>query len=209
MSEKTFKTIEDVEQLILWMQSPPDHKPVIAFDAAPYLERLQRADNWLRTHMSTRKVWPMMLAHYQSKGDGYSERTARRDVEDAQKLFASLESHQALYWTFRYIDLLSEKAVGAASAGKLTEFARLSKEVREWFRYAEEIGVKDISKLFDEVPRLLMFAPEETGVEPNPNALEEAQLWLEQRKQRDKAKHLRPVTDATFTEDQPPTDEPG
>jgi hypothetical protein len=206
MSERKIHTIEDVEQLMLWMQCPPNQKPVITFDAEQYLERLQRADVWLRTHMSTRKVWPMMLAHYQSKGIAYSERTARRDVTDAQRLFSSLDGHTAKYWTSLMLDVLQEKLVSAHIGGKLTELARLSKEIREWLRYADEQGVRDTSKLLDEVPRVLLFDPSETGVEPVPNALELAQEYLEARKVRLKAKNAVPVTDAHYTE-VPPADE--
>lgn len=204
MIEKKLNTVEDVEQLILWMQAPPDHKPIITFEAEPYLERLQRADMWLRTHMSTRKVWPMMLAHYKSRGDHYSERTARRDVTDAQRLFASLDGHTAKYWSGLMLDVLQEKLVSASIGGKLADLARISKEIREWLKYAEEQGVKDTSKLLDAVPRLLLFDPAETGVEPDPLALEKAQQYLLDRKERLKNKNHRTVVDANYTEEPTP-----
>jgi len=171
MIERQAHNVEDVEMLILWMQAPPDRKPVVHFDANHYLERLQLADQWLRTHMSKRKVWPMLLQHFKTKGIPYSELTARRDVDEAQRLFESLDTHQQKYWTGLMLDVLGESLMSAKLAHKYGEVARIAKVIHDYLAMAERMGVKEANELRREIPRMIQIGhfPEELGVPYDPD----------------------------------------
>lgn len=192
--------------MILWLQSPPDNKPVLPFDAAAYLERLELANKWLREHMSVSKVWPMMLEHFRRQGK-YSEATARRDVQDAQRLLGPLDNHNTKYWCNRMLDCLREDYVAARLTKKFGEAARLAREIREYMAFQEELAAEHRKHLLEEVPRLIVFDPEVAGFERDPQARAKAEHWIEtQKKQRQLASAQ--ITDADVV-DSPDASDPG
>ena len=186
MIERHLNSVEDVTLLIQWMQAPPDRKPVVPFDANHYLERLQLADQWLRTHTSKRKVWPMLFAHFKTKGIQYSEITARRDCDDAQRLFESLDSHQMKWWTGHMLDVLGESLMSAKIAHKYSEVARIAKAIYDYLVLAERLGIKDNEDLRREIPRLIEIGdhPEVLGIEYDPNIREKAEALIAEMRKR-------------------------
>jgi len=197
--EKQFKTVEDVELLILWMQAPPDAKPVVPFDAGAYLERLQLAVRWLYEHMSVRRVWPMMYEHFKHLGLKYSQSTARRDVADAQRLFCTDGSHDPKFWTDLMIDALSESFKSAQRAHKYGEAARLAKALLDWINMGIRLGAIDGER--PEPPKQVV-AVLQPGKDFTLEAdtINQVQYWIEQREAKAKAAR-RPATDAEYTED--------
>lgn len=172
MIEKHLHDPEDVEELIGWMQDPPNRKRTLKFDAPVYLARLQLTDTWLRSYMSKGKVVRMLLAHHKALGLPYSESTALRDVNAAQRVFETLSSHKRKYWTDIMLDLLAEQMDSAKRAHKHDAVARLSGRFLEWIKYADECELQDrsVTKL---IPVVGDYAPQLAGIDRNPNALEE------------------------------------
>lgn len=198
--EELFRSPEDVELLIQWMQAPPNAKPVVPFDAEDYLERLQLALRWLYEHMSVRKVWRMMFEHYRVQGRKYSESTARRDVSAAQRLFRTDDSHEPAFWSSMMIDALGEQFMSARRAHKYAEAVRLAKELRDWIRLAMELGMmKDVP---DKPPTLLIAVatPAEAGLRDDPEMMLRVEEFLKRRAEQKKVAQAA-FTDATYSED--------
>lgn len=183
MIERHLHTVEDVRLLIQWMQAPPGKKPIVPFDANSYLERLRLADRWLRTHLSKSKVWPMLLVHFKELGVEYSESTARRDCDEAQRLFETLDSNQQRWWVGMMLDVLGESLVSAKNAHKYSEVTRITREIREYLIMGERLGLKAPEDLDKPVPRRILQDPSEAGVDHNPNIREEARQLIEHIKQ--------------------------
>jgi len=204
--EDHFKSVEDVELLIRWMQAPPNAKPIVPFDPVDYLERLQLALRWLHEHMSVRKVWRMMFEHFRAAGRKYSEATARRDVKAAQRLFGTQDSHDPQFWTGLMVDALSESFLSAKRAHKYGESARLAKVLKEWIILGNDLGV--INPEEDQPPALLIAVatPSEAGMTESPDLMLQVEDFLRRRAAKKLIGRQR-VTDVEFTEDggQPPT----
>lgn len=198
MNRKTIRDKEDVQVLIQWMAAPLDNKPPVDFDAGHFLERLEIADLWMRTHMSIRKVVPMLVHHWTTKGLEYSQRTARRDCEDAQELFPRVRGHKLKYWTDAMLDSLGEDYVACRLAGKYKEAKGVADVILKYLLLAERAGIQDSKSLLAEVPRQILFAPEEMGYERNPNARAEAEQWIEMRK-AEKLQGRLPIGTVTIT----------
>lgn len=206
MIEKHLKSVEDVEQLILWMQAPVGNKPVITFDAEQYLERLQLANTWLSQHLSPKKVRPMLVAHYRKQGIRYGEATARRDVDDAMHLFDPLSAHTGRWWVGTMIDLLGESFLSSKLAHKYNESARIAKVLLEYLKIGESYVQLDLARDVERLNIIQAFSLEEAGIKEDPNAEARLEQWVKARKAKREMKPM-PFTDASV-ESEPPKDGP-
>lgn len=195
------KSKKEREKIIDWLQTKPAKNTDLPQDLQDQYERWTRADRWMHDYMSVDIVWPMLANHY-----GYSEATARRDIQEAQKRFGELESHPKQYYAKKMIDKVGESITEAFKDRKWREVAALSKEMRDWLGFAENAGVKDPKLLLNEVPRTILFSPALLGHERNPNILEEVRAIIEE-------KTGKPFTMPDFPETEyqvlPPDEDPG
>lgn len=152
------ENLEDVDTVIAWMQHPPP-KPALDEELARSLERWRQADAWMREYMSVKTVWPMLVAKY-----GYSESTARRDIEACQRLFGEFKVHKKAYYAGLMLDTLCESYIKAQHDRKWGECARLAKVILEYLGLVDEASITDPKDLLKPVPRTLLFAPEQLGI---------------------------------------------
>lgn len=202
--ERHFRTVEDVELLERWMKTHPSKRPKeMPDELASYLERLQLANTWLLTHGSKRKVWPMLLAHYKRKGIPYSESTARRDVDAAQRLFSTISRFQARWTTEMMIDNLLERMDSCARNDKDKEYAALAAVLDRYLDRADRYAKEDEQAMKQPIPVLAVFDPQEAGIKPDPHIRDKIAQWKAKR-QAMEAQRLggAGISDATFTEEQ-------
>lgn len=154
--------------------APPEVGPLD--EQALRFERQVRADLWLQEYMDEDEVARMLANKY-----GYSLATARRDIKAAQELIGSLETHPRKYFAKLMINKIGKAVVMAIDDRKFRDLAALSKEYREWLMLADAFAEQERQHLSLPVPRTIAFAPEQLGVERNPNILQEAQEIIEQK----------------------------
>lgn len=199
MIERQFQTKQDIELLELWMSAPPWDKPTLPFDGEEYLRDLQFAYKLLLDHGgSARRVWPMLIAHHKAQGRTYSEATARRRVEEAKRVFLTINSHTTRFTAELMLNSCQEEADSAKRAGKFTEFARLSKEVREWVHVIDNYIREDAERITQPIAIEQVFDPALAGITPDPNIREKVAEYLRKRQEQ---RGLPPIADAEFTED--------
>lgn len=199
--EKHFNTPDEVEQLIRWMQAPDHQKPDIPAETVAWLPRLQQALRWLTEHGSERKVVWMMYEHYRNAEIGikYSISTARRDVHAAQRVFHSKDSHNPAFWTGLMLDSLMEAAMSAKRAHKTADYARLSKEIREWLELGVRLNAIDTEPA-RKITRLISApSPEEAGFREDVLITERVATLLAQQRAR-KGTMFIDATDASVDE---------
>lgn len=165
-------TIEDVRTALAFYQMKGE-KPPMDQELADKLKRWRQADQWLREHMSARKVWPMLKEHY-----GYSEATARRDVECAMAFFGELKTHKKSYWAGLVLDVLGESLIKAVHDRKWRDVASIAREIREYLKFADEAEQEELNSLTKPVVRQIAFQPDVLNVERDPNAREKVLALL-------------------------------
>lgn len=176
---------ENIELLDLWMQAPPWDKPVVPFLPEPYLQDLHLALKWLTEHGgSSKKVWPMLYAHHQAKGDEYSMATARRRVDEAMQFFVKITPHQTRWTTGFLLDDVLEQAQSAKRAGKHEAYAKLIREARELIKMMDAYIREDAERITEPIAIQAVFAPEEAGITYDPNIRQKAAEWLRLREER-------------------------
>jgi hypothetical protein len=156
--------LTEAEAIVAWLhlpvadraESPLDPKQMELF------ERWNVADNLLREHMSERKVLPMLMEKF-----GYSESTARRDLDCARRVWGTRPRTDKDYLANMLVDYLTETMVRAGKAGKFGEVARIAKVIID----AAGIGRKDdvpVDPLELKRPVALqpMYLPETIGGTP-------------------------------------------
>lgn len=200
--EDRFKTVEDVELLIRWMQAPMNAKPVVPFDAHSYLNRLQLAVKWIYEHMSVRKVWPMMYEHFRAQNVDYSESTARRDVLDAQRLFCTDDSHNPRFWTALVLDALSESFKSAQRAHKYKEMKGLADALKGWMELGIKLGAIEADKPEPAKDLIAVVNPGEVEgyLGDNPNIILEVENFIRRRDHR-KLLERGNIQDAQLSDD--------
>lgn len=206
MIERRYQTVEEVEQLEQWLAIPPSqrgHEP--PSQLAEKWERIKLSHRWLNSTGGSRsKTIGMLCAHFEALNKPYSESTARRDVEDAQRIFHTLTTHMGRFQTSLMLDRLMERFDSCARAHKDMELASISREIDRWIERAEKYLLEDQEKLKDPVPVLALYAPEEAGLVADPNIREKIAAFRKRRAEMDKPA----VQDVDFTEvppDAPPS----
>lgn len=182
------ENLEDVDAVIAWMQHPPP-KPHLDAELAISLERWRQADAWMREFMSVRAVWPMLVTKY-----GYSESTARRDIEACQRLFGEFKVHKKAYYAGLMLDTLAESYLKAQNDRKWGECARLAKVILEYLGLIEETTNTDPKDLVRPVQRLVAFTPDQIGAIRDENL----RMKIEMLKRRKEG-----AENATYTDVQP------
>lgn len=201
--ERHLRTIEDVELLERWMKTHPSKRSKeMPAELADYMERLQLANTWLNTHGSKRKVWPMLLAHFKRKGIPYSESTARRDVDAAQRLFTTISKFQARWTTEFMIDNILERMDSCARNDKDKEYAQLATVLDRYLDRADKYAKEDEEAMKNPIPVLAVFDPSEAGITPDPHIREKIAAWKARRQEMEKKRfNGSSATDASFTEE--------
>lgn len=173
---KTPRNKKEAERLVDWMRKGLPADSSLPASLTQDHERLVRAYEWMNVYMSIPIVAPMLAQEY-----NYSIDTARRDIQEAQRRFGEFESHPKAFYAKMMVDKIGECLHEAILDRKWREVAGLSKELREWVNASEAATVKDPKLLLEEVPRVLVFTPQQLGHERNPNILEEARLLIEEK----------------------------
>lgn len=187
--------LAEAEALIPWLQLPASERSPLAPKQQELLERWNVADNLLREHMSERKAIPQLMLKF-----GYSESTARRDIDCARRVWGTRPRADKDYLANMLVDYLTETMVRAGKAQKFGEVARIADVIIK----AAGIGKKEDGEMNLEMlmrPMLLMpvYQPDQVGG---------AQLTTEQREALLK-RLLAPKRDAIAEADYeeiPPTD---
>jgi hypothetical protein len=167
---------KEAEQLVDWMRNGLPENSALPAALTQDHERLVRAYEWMNVYMSIPIVAPMLAQEY-----NYSIDTARRDIQEAQRRFGEFESHPKSFYAKMMVDKIGECLHEAILDRKWREVSGLSRELREWVNASEAASVKDPNQLLTEVPRILVFTPQQLGHERNPNILEEARLLIEEK----------------------------
>lgn len=151
--------LAEAEALIPWLQLPDSERSPITPKQQELLERWNVADNLYREHMSERKILPMLMDKF-----GYSESTARRDLDCARRVWGTRPRADKDYLANMLVDYLTESMVRAGKAQRFAEVARLADVI---------VKVSGIGKKEEEVvdpeelmkPMLLMpvYQPEQIG----------------------------------------------
>lgn len=198
MIERRYQTVEEVEQLEQWLAVPPSQRGMLPPEPLQdKWERLKLGHRWLHSTGGSRsKTIGMLCAHFEALGKPYSESTARRDVDDAQRIFPTLTPAMGRWQTGMMLDRLMERFDSCVRAHKDKEAAGYSREIDRWIERAEKYLLEDQEKLKDPVPVLAMYAPEEAGLTPDPNIREKIAAF---KKRRESASQ-RPIQDVDFTE---------
>lgn len=185
--EKRFHSKDEIELLELWWKAPPWDKPALPAGFVPehVLKDLQLAHKWLLEHGgSTKKVWPMLYEHHKALGEQYSMDTARRRVNDAQRLFVTI-SHYQTRWTAGFLlDECLEMLRSAKNAKKYDAAARLLREARGYLDLISEYIREDADRITEPIAIDAVFDPAEAGINYDPKAREQAEEWLRQRKEK-------------------------
>jgi len=197
MIDRKYQTVEEVEQLEQWLSIPPDQRPDVPKKIAKKWERIKYAHRWLYSNGGSRsKTIGMLCAHFEALGEPYSETTARRDVDDAQRIFPSLTKHIGRWTTGFMLDRLMERFESASRAHKDKEAASYSREIDRWIDRAERYETADTKKTDHPIPVLALYAPEEAGLTRDPAIREKIAAFRARR-----AALTQPHTqDADFTE---------
>jgi hypothetical protein len=204
MLEKRFKTEDEVQLLELWMAAPDHAKPVLPFDGAAILLRVQQAHRWLNEHGGSKKiVYGMLVTHYQSAGNTtYSLKTAQRDVEFAMRLFRTDVKGQTRWTTGFMLDSLLERYQSASRANNNKDCAFLAKEIREYMKLLDMYEQQDSARIKEPIPILATYSLEEADLQPIPNLKERVRAFNADWEKR-KNNGLSSAIDAEFTEDSP------
>lgn len=154
--------LREAEEIVAWLQLPPDERSPLDAKQLERYERWNVADNLLREHMSERKVIPMLMEKF-----GYSESTARRDLDCARRVWATRPRTDKDYLANMLVDYLTETMVRAGKASKFGEVARIAKVIIE----AAGIGRKDETpvdphELQRPVAIIPLYLPEAVGGTP-------------------------------------------
>jgi len=188
----------EVRLIQLWMKAP-DPKPHIAERLAEQLKRARQAHSFMVDEPVRRKVIPQLMLLYAGKDMRYSESTAERDIQYAERLFRTVSQHTAKYMMGLELDFLVESRIGAMHDRKWGEVARLEKVMLEFFKAIE---AEDLDKetLRRPVIRLLKFEPEALGVKRNLKLKERIMEVLQKKKEKDPVQRMLGAIDAEFEE---------
>jgi hypothetical protein len=185
--EKRFQSKDEIELLELWMKSPPWDKPTLPDGFVPeaILKDLQLAHKWLLEHGgSTKLVWPMLYKHHKALGEQYSMDTARRRVNDAQRLFVTISHHQTRWTAGFLLDECLEMLRSAKNDRKLEAAAKLLREARDYIKLINEYIREDAERITEPIAIDAVFDPAEAGIQYDPNARKHAEEWLRLRKEK-------------------------
>ena len=195
-------TDETESRLILqWMQTP-EPRPVLQNRLAKQLLRARQAHVFMTEEPVRRKTVQQLMLMFGGDGKKYSETTAERDIQYAERLFRSVSQHTAKYMLGIELDALVEARIGAIHDRKWGEVARLGKVILE---YLKQLEAEDLDKetLRRPVTRLLLFEPEALGVKRRPGLRERILEALDKKKMKDPVLKLlgtHDATDASFHE---------
>lgn len=159
----------EAEAMIPWLQLPVSERSPLNPKQMELLERWNVADNLYREHMSERKIIPMLMDKF-----GYSESTARRDLDCARRVWGTRPRADKDYLANMLVDYLTESMVRAGKAQKFGEVARLADVIIK----AAGIGKKDEDLDPEALKRPMlvipMYDPELIGATPMDDAKKEA-----------------------------------
>lgn len=147
--------LTEAEAIVLWMQLPVGERPPLSPKQMEQMERWNVADNLLRQHMSERVVVPMLVEKF-----GYSESTARRDLDCARRVWGTRPRSDKNYLSQVLVDYLLETMVKAGKDRKYGDVARLAGKIME----AAGIGKPDEQE--PDPDELKEFATIEIGYQP-------------------------------------------
>lgn len=143
--------LTEAEKLIPWLQLPVSERSPLTPKEVELLERWNVADNLYREHMSERKIIPMLVDKF-----GYSESTARRDLDCARRVWGTRPRADKDYLANMLVDYLTESMVRAGKAQKFAEVARLADVIIK----AAGIGKKEEELVdLEALMRPMLFAP--------------------------------------------------
>lgn len=188
------------EQLQLWIKTHPRKRPEdMPAELHKLYQRLYLANTWMTKHGSKRHVVAMLLHHYRTLGEPYSDATARRDIHDAMELFGGLDRPTMKWLTQWIVDGLIERLDHCKRAGKDKEYAGLTAQLDKWMIRYERLVMGDEQAIQTPVPILAIQAPEEAGLPVPSNIGQLIADWKKKREQR-LLKGGSNAVDADFTE---------
>jgi|APTNR8051073442_1049403.scaffolds.fasta_scaffold00075_12 hypothetical protein len=190
-----------LSELVQWMKTHPSKRNTdMPEQMRLYYDRLFLANTWLNAHGgSSKKVWPMLVAHYRAQGLSYSETTAKRDVADAMELFGTLTRATITWVTDFHLNNLMERMDSCKRAGKDKEYALLSAQLDKWLDRYERLVIAAEESVANPIPIMALQAPEELGVPVDPNIHIKIKAFLEAREK--KKNKDDGIIDAEFTEE--------
>lgn len=118
--------LTEAEAIVLWLQLPASERPPLSPKQMEQMERWNVADNLLRQHMVERHVVPMLVEKF-----GYSESTARRDLDCARRVWGTRPRGDKNYLSQMLVDFLMETMVRAAKDRKFGDVARIAGKIME------------------------------------------------------------------------------
>jgi hypothetical protein len=140
--------VTDIEAIIKWATAVPEDRD----DDCPLSEeqqkmflRLNTADDLYKMY-GEKKAYAFLMEKY-----GYSEKTARRDVAAAMRLFGYVPAHKKAYLTRNFIDELQDARRQALKAQKFGDYARIAGVSRDVLR-----DMSESSPLQDAAPTMII-----------------------------------------------------
>ncbi len=119
---------ENIDALVAWMQAPAEAKPVLAFDALGYLDRLQHADLMMRMHRSADRAITEMVARF-GASPTYGKEQATRDVDHAKLLFATTGSLNLSEVVCKALYGELKRATGSK---RMEDAAKAARLIKQW-----------------------------------------------------------------------------
>ena len=119
----------DVDAILQWLKLPIPERtdsPLTAKQQELF-ERWNVADNLMREHLQESVVMQMLVDKFK-----YSHSTARRDIDAARRVWATIPASDKKYLGEIVVDYLLGLMVKAGTAKKYGDVAKLAKEIREY-----------------------------------------------------------------------------
>jgi hypothetical protein len=163
-----------------------------------YLQRLQLAHKWLNEHGGdTRKVWPMLMSAAKANDEPISEATARRYVNEAQRLFITFNPSGTRWTTEMLLNDALHMLHSAKNAGKHAEYARLLREAMKIVDKIDQYIREDAERIMTPIAIKAEMNPSLVpGFAADSNARRNAEAWLIERASKGK------LTDAQIEPDE-------